>query len=99
MSIEMSIGWYRDLIICISGVVASGVLIFLAVLAFSLYRRMKVLLDSIKTTSKTVEGISSYVGGEVVKPLIQVVALINGIRQGMDSVSKFFKTQKGGKND
>jgi len=87
----MDINWFRDLIICILGLVATGVLIFIAVLLYSFYRRTRSILDSIETISRTIQGITSYVGGEVAKPLIQVVALIQGIRQGIDTVSKFFK--------
>ena len=87
----MSIDWFRDLIICISGLVATGVLILVAVLSYSLYRRTRSILDSMETTSKTIQGISSYVGGEVVKPVFEIVALAQGIRQGIDTVSKFFK--------
>ena len=87
----MSIEWFRDLIICISGLVATGALIFIAVLAYLFYKRTKPILDSIKTTSRTVEGISSYVAEEAAKPLIEVVALIQGIRQGIDIVTKFFR--------
>ena len=94
----MSIDWFRDLAIAISGLVLIGVLIFVAVLSFSLYRRIRHILDSIKTTSRTVQGISSFVGGEVAKPLIQVVALIQGMRQGVDTISKLFKKKEGGKD-
>jgi len=94
----MGIEWFRDLIICILGLVATGVLIFIAVLLYLFYRRTRSILDSIETSSRTIQGITSYVGGEVAKPLIQVVALIQGIRQGIDTVSKFFKKQKGGKD-
>lgn len=94
----MGIEWFRDLIICILGLVATGVLIFIAVLLYLFYRRTRSILDSIETISRTIRGITSYVGGEVAKPLIQVVAIIQGIRQGIDTVSKFFKKQKGGKD-
>ena len=94
----MDINWFRDLIICILGLVATGVLIFIAVLLYSFYHRTKSILDSIETSSRTIQGITSYVGSEVAKPLIQVVALIQGIRQGIDTVSKFFKKQEGGKD-
>jgi hypothetical protein len=87
----MGIEWLRDLIICIFGVVAAGVLIFLAVLSYSLYRRAKSILDSTRAASTNIQDISSYVGEEIIKPLIQIVALIQGIRQGIDSMSKFFK--------
>ena len=94
----MGIDWFRDLIICILGLVATGVLIFIAVLLYSFYHRTRSILDSIETISRTIQGITSYVGSEVAKPLIQVVALIQGIRQGIDTVSKFFKKQEGGKD-
>ena len=95
----MSIDWFRDLVISIFGLVATGVFIFIAVLSYSLYRRTRPILDSIKTTSATIQEISAYVGDEVVKPVSQVVALIQGIRQGMDTISKFFKKKEGGGND
>lgn len=95
----MSIDWFRDLIICIFGLVAAGALIFIAVLSFLLYRRVRVILDSVKATSKTIQGLSSYVGDEVVKPVIEVAAIIQGIRQGIDTISRFFKKKEGGKND
>ena len=87
----MGIDWFRDLVICIFGLVATGVFIFIAVLAYSLYRRVRPILESIKTTSATIEGISSCVGQEVVKPLIEVAAVAHGIRQGIDTVAKLFR--------
>jgi len=95
----MSIDWFRDLVICIFGLVAAGVLIFIAVLLFLLYRRVRVILDSVKATSKTIQGLSSYVGDEVVKPVIEVAAIIQGVRQGIDTISRFFKKKEGGKSD
>lgn len=95
----MGIDWFRDLVICIFGLVAAGVFIFIAVLLFLLYRRVRVILDSVKATSRTIQGISSYVGDEVVKPVIEVAALIQGVRQGIDTISKFFKKKEGGEND
>jgi hypothetical protein len=87
----MGIDWFRDLIICVFGLVATGVLIFVAVLSYSLYHRARSIIDSIETTSRTIQGISSCVRDEVVKPVIEIVALVQGIRQGVDTVSKFFK--------
>jgi len=95
----MGIDWFRDLVICIVGLVAAGVLIFVTVLLFSLYRRIKVILDSVKTTSKTIQCLSSYVGDEVVKPVIELAAIIQGVRQGIDTVGRLFKKKEGGKND
>jgi len=95
----MSIDWFRDLAIAISGLVFIGVLIFIAALSFFLYRRVRSILDSVKATSRTIQGISAYAGDEVVKPITQVVALIQGVRQGIDAVSQLFGRKKGGRDD
>ena len=87
----MGIDWFRDLIICIWGLVTTGVFIFVAVLAYLLYRRIRAILDSAKATSRTIQGISSYVGDEVVKPVVEIAAFVQGIRQGIDTIGKYFK--------
>ncbi len=91
----MGIEWFRDLAISLSGLILIGVLIFIAVLAYLLYRRVSSILDSMKIVSRNVQGISSFVTDEVAKPLIQVVAFVQGIRQGIDAVGKLFKRKKG----
>ncbi len=91
----MSIEWYRDLIIFISGIVLTVVLIFTTVLSYLLYRRVTKILDSAKAVSRTVEGASSYVADEVIKPLVQAVTLFQGVRQGIDTMSKIFKKKEG----
>ena len=91
----MGIEWFRDLAISLSGLILIGVLIFIAVLAYSLSRRISSILDSMKIVSKNVQGISSFVTDEVAKPLIQVVAFVQGIRQGINAISKLFKRKKG----
>ena len=91
----MGIEWFRDLAISLSGLILIGVLIFIAVLAFLLYRRVSSILDSMKIVSRNVQGISSFVTDEVAKPLIQVVAFVQGIRQGIDAIGKLFKRKKG----
>jgi hypothetical protein len=96
----MDIGWLRDLVICISGLVITVVVIFMAVLAYALYRRIRPILDSMRATSGTIQEITSIVKDEVVKPAVQLAALIRGIVQGIELVTKFFKKeeQEGGCN-
>lgn len=89
----MSISWFRDLIICITGLVTTGVLIFIAVLLYSLYRRTKTMLDSMQP-----KGITSYIIDELLRSLLGMVTLAQGIRQGIESVIKFFKKREGGKH-
>ncbi|MBC8273918.1 MAG: hypothetical protein H8E40_02985 [Chloroflexi bacterium] len=96
----MDIGWFRDLVICISGLVVTVVVIFIAVLAYLLYNKARSVMDSIKATSATINEISSAVRDEIVKPVLQWVTLIKGVFQGIDLVSKFFRKeeQEGGKD-
>lgn len=87
----MDVVWFRDLIICISGAVLAVVLIFTAVLIYLLYRKTNSVLDLIKTASKNIQVITSIVRDEVAKPIIGVAVFIQGIRQGINTISKFFR--------
>ncbi|MFC1942371.1 hypothetical protein ACFLWU_04045 [Chloroflexota bacterium] len=87
----MSIEWFRDLVVCIFGIGATAAIIFIAILALLLYRRLRPVLDSVKTTTKTVENLSSCVEKEVAMPLAQVAAFVQGIRQAVNLVGQFSK--------
>jgi hypothetical protein len=95
----MDIGWFRDLVICISGLVVTLVVIFAAILAYLLYNKTRSVLNSIEATSENIHEISSAVRDEVVKPVVQVASLIRGISQGIDMVSRFFKKEQEGGRD
>jgi uncharacterized protein YoxC len=96
----MDIAWFRDLVICVAGLVVAVVVIFFAVLLCLLYRKVRSILNSIEATSETIHGISSAVKDEIVSPIVQLVTLIRGLLQGIDLVSRFFKKeeQEGGKD-
>ena len=94
----MGIEWLRDLVIFIAGIVLIGVSIFISVLLFLLYRRTKSLLNSTEYASKTFKGVSSYLGDEASKSMVQIAAFVQGICQGIDVFSKLFK-RKGEGND
>lgn len=90
----MSIEWFRDLVICIFGLGATVAVIILVVLAFSLYFRIIPILNSLKATTRTVENISSCVENEVAKPLAQVAAFVQGIRQAIGLVNRFRRNKE-----
>jgi hypothetical protein len=90
----MDIGWFRDLVICISGLVITLVVIFIAVLAYLLYSKMRPVLDSMKVTSATLREITSTVKDEVVKPIVSFTTLVRGIMQGIELASKLFKKEE-----
>ena len=95
----MSIEWFRDLAIIILGLGATAAIIFIGVLVFLLYRKLRPILNSVKATTKTVENISSSVEEEVSRPLAQLAAFIQGISQVVSLVSKFSRRKGGEKND
>ena len=92
----MSIEWFRDLVICIFGLGATVALVFMGILAFLLYRKIKPILDSSRATVKTVENISSCVEEEVARPLAHIVAFVQGITQAVNMVSRFSRRKEGG---
>ena len=91
----MSIEWFRDLVICIAGLAFTAAIIFMVVLVYSCYRRMRPILDSIKATSSAVQGISSCIRDDLARPLAEVVAIVQGVTQGISAISSLFK-KKGG---
>ena len=98
----MNIENVRDLIIIIYGCVGTVAIVFtavfIAVLSYSLYRRVRSILDSVKAILATAQAISSYAGIEVVKPLIQFIGFIQGIVQSVRAVSNICSKRKGGKD-
>jgi hypothetical protein len=90
----VSIEWFRDLVICIFGLSATGAVIILVVLAFLVYFRLKPLLDSMKKTASTVARVSSAVEQELAGPLAQIVSFVQGCRQAIGFVNRFIKREE-----
>ena len=88
----MGIEWFRDLSIAILGFVTTAVLIFAAVLVYSLYRSLKSTILLVKATSKIAHDTAALVQ-EGIKPLISIVTLIQGIRGGFEGFSQIFKKE------
>ncbi|MBI4284682.1 MAG: hypothetical protein HY670_02120 [Chloroflexi bacterium] len=85
----MSIGLFRDVIIIVFGIVGTVTLVMLAIIIASLFRRMRTTQELIQSTLATLQSSS-----EVVKPVLEVVALIQGIRKGIDIVNSFFESRE-----
>lgn len=94
----MGIEWFRDLAIVILGFGVTLVVICIGILAFMLYRKVKPILDSAKSTAKRVENISATVEEEVSRPLAQLAAFVQGIRQVVGLFSSFARRKEGGRN-
>lgn len=90
----MEIELLRDLIIVISGLVVTVVAVLVAVISYSLYRRVNVVLQSVKTSATKIEALTIVATDELGKPLIQVAGLVQGIVYGIRAINKM--TKKGG---
>ena len=84
----MTLDWLRDLIIVICGIAGTLIAVFIAILIFRLYRQLKEITDSAKTTVKGVQSTWSFLSDTVVQPVIQVTSLIQGVRQAINAVTK-----------
>jgi len=87
----VGIDWFRDLAIVVLGFGVTIVAVFIGVIAIMMYLKLKPILDSAKSTAKRVENISATVEEEVSRPLAQLAAFIQGIRQAVGFFSGFVK--------
>jgi len=94
----VSIEWLRDLVIVIFGLGATVAIIAMAVLAFVLYFKIKPVLKSVKNTTSTVENVTLNVEQEIMKPLVQVAAFAQGIREVAGLFTGLSRKKKGGEN-
>ena len=104
----MGIEWYRDLFICIAGavtcimgLVAIGAIIYFTIIARSLNKKVNPIIRSVDEICTTVkDGVSDIrqdifeVKEEIMSPLVQVMAIVQGVRRGFDLVNSFFGKEK-----
>lgn len=87
----MGIEWFRDLAIIILGLGVTVSAVLIAIMAWMLYRKLRPILDSVQTTTKTLENFSVTVGEGVCRPLGQVVGFIQGVRNAVKFAGRFRK--------
>jgi hypothetical protein len=90
----VTIGWFRDLVIIIFGLVGAGFLIIIAVIALTLFRRLKMILDSLKVTSANIEEISAVAKEQIVRPIVQVGSIFQSIAKWIEVIGGFLKRNK-----
>jgi Na+-transporting methylmalonyl-CoA/oxaloacetate decarboxylase gamma subunit len=87
----VGIDWFRDLAIVVLGFGVTLVVLVIGILAVMMYCKLKPVLNSAKSTAKRVENISATIEEEVSRPLAQLAAFIQGIRQAAGFFSGFAK--------
>ncbi|MEL7561850.1 hypothetical protein [Dehalogenimonas sp. 4OHTPN] len=86
----MGIEWYRDLVIVIGGVVAIliGIVILLLVISIyrktnAIYERSKTVMTSLEKAADRVEDFTQTATQELIKPVIEIAALFQGLKAGL----------------
>ena len=96
----MGIEWFRDLSITILCFVTTIAIIFGAILFFLLYKKAKSTLKLAESAAKSAYDTVTLVQ-EFIKPLLPILALIQGVCGGLGGISNLFKkdSTEGGKNN
>ena len=94
----MGIEWFRDLIIIIMGFVSTAVLVFIAVLVYRLYHTTKSTMLQVKEASKITFDTVTMLQNSI-KPLLPILAIFQGIREGFEDICNVFKKKENNKGE
>lgn len=86
----MSVGLFRGIIVAL-GIIWTILFILLLVMMFRLYRKMSALHTSIKQAVAETK--------EAIKPIMQITAIFDAVRNGIDIFNKISEKRKGGKEN
>ena len=67
------------------------VLILIIILAILIYKKTKSVLNSIQNTTNEVKQVVDTIKTEFVDPLVQIMAIVQGVKQGLSMISKLFR--------
>lgn len=93
----MDIQWLRDLIICIYGIIGILLCIFILVIGVILYKKITIILNSVKTTTERIDNIVISVKQNVVEPVLSITAFLQGIKQILNSITNLFRKSEVGR--
>lgn len=93
----MTIADWRDWIIVIYGALGIIFIIVLAILAFVLYQRVMDILNDVKSIADKAKTLASYAAKEIVEPLVNISATVQGAAEGLRGIQRIFG--KGGKQN
>jgi hypothetical protein len=88
----MGIEWFRDLSITILAFTTTILLIFIALLVYSLYRTAKSTLLLVQAAMKIISDTVTQIQKDI-KPLLALLSLIQGLFRGFQNIVKMFKKE------
>ncbi len=86
---------WRDLGIIVFTVAGTAFMIFVVVIMYSTYTRVRRILREIETTATIFRQVSSFAVDEVIKPFASISAIIQGFKEGMNGLSGMSSGRKG----
>ncbi len=90
----MSLADLRDLFIVIFSLAGIIAIIFISVIAFLVYRRVRVVLDSWAATVANIRDITSVFSENIAKPLANIASVVQGISRFFEFISKPLKKKE-----
>jgi len=90
----MDLAAWRDLMIVIWGFVATIAIVFICIIIYMFYKRTISLLESADLVVAKVSDVIDYADKEVIRPVTQFGAMIQGIIQGVNLFSNIFKKKE-----
>ena len=93
----MTLAELRDLFIVIFAVVGIGAAVFVSLMAFVLYRKLRDILDSGRARTGDIRSITSSVSQDLVKPLASISGIVQGVAKVLEFLFERRKEDKGGR--
>jgi divalent metal cation (Fe/Co/Zn/Cd) transporter len=87
----MEIGTLRDVVIIVSGLVVSLASIFVTVVVYLVYYRVRRILKSTSTIAAKAEVLATTAIDKIGQPLVTVAGIIQGIACGIRGINSIFK--------
>ncbi len=92
----MSIEVLRDIVIVVSGILWIIILLGLTILLILLYTRVMRIVNAIKSVTTTIEKMVKEIQA-ISDPVVRIIAVAMGVREGFKKATGAFKKKKGEK--
>ena len=90
----MAIEQLRDIVIIVFGIIGIVGFVTLLLMLFSFYRRLKVISNLITDSLVEIKKIIIETK-ETIKPILQIIGIVEAVIKGFDFVNKIFGIKKG----
>ncbi len=91
----MSLAELRDLFIVIYAVAGIAVGVFISILIFLVFRRIRSILDLGRATAGKVQDMTSLVSENIVGPLVGIASFLQGVRKALEFISGSSRRKEG----